>query len=185
MDGTEAARAATTAIDILLTPPDHLDRRNVMDLLTGVNHIAVLTDDLDRFVEFYTDVFDLEVVFAETTPAFRHAILRTGPTSWLHPAQVDGSAHGTASPAMFDRGHLDHVALTAASPASFATIRDRLVARGATAGTVEDLGAFHAVWFEDPDGMRVEVVVIVDDTLAGIHAPRPLEASADPAEVTR
>ena len=91
-----------------------------MDLLAGVNHVAVLTADLDRFVEFYTDVFDLEVVFAETTPAFRHAIVRTGPTSWLHPAEVAGNDHAAASPTMFDRGHLDHLALTAASPETFA-----------------------------------------------------------------
>jgi catechol 2,3-dioxygenase-like lactoylglutathione lyase family enzyme len=145
-----------------------------MDLLTGVNHIAVLTADLDRFVAFYTEVFDVEVVFAEDTPAFRHAIVRTGPTSWLHPAELAGNTYGAASPAMFDRGHLDHVALTAASPAAFATIRDRLVARGATDGTVEDLGAFHSVWFADPDGMRAELVVIVDERLRGIHAPQPL-----------
>ena len=31
------------------------------------------------------------------------------------------------------------------------------------------------MWFTDPDGMQVELVVIVDDTLAGIHEPRPLE----------
>jgi catechol 2,3-dioxygenase-like lactoylglutathione lyase family enzyme len=146
-----------------------------MDLLAGVNHIAVLTADLERFVEFYTDVFGLDVVFEETTPAFRHAILRTGPTSWLHPAELPDNAHGTASATMFDRGHLDHLALTASSPEAFGAIRDRLVARGATAGTVEDLGAFHSVWFDDPDGMRVELVVIVDDSLGGIHAPRPLE----------
>ena len=146
-----------------------------MDLLAGVNHVAVLTADLDRFVEFYTEVFDLEVVFTETTPAFRHAIVRTGPTSWLHPAEVNGNDHGAASPTMFDRGHLDHLALTAASPATFHAIRDRLVARGATDGTIEDLGAFHSVWFDDPDGMRVELVVIVDHALQDIHAPRPLE----------
>ena len=146
-----------------------------MDLLAGVNHIAVVTADLDRFVEFYTNVFDLEVVFSETTPAFRHAIVRTGPTSWLHPAEINGNAHAEASATMFDRGHLDHLALTAASPASFEMIRDRLVARGATDGTVEDLGAFHSLWFDDPDGMRVEIVVIVDDALDRIHAPRPLE----------
>ena len=149
-----------------------------MDMLAGVNHVAVLTDDLDRFIDFYTEVFDLDVVFSETTPAFRHAILRTGPTSWLHPAQVDGNSHGAASPAMFDRGHLDHVALTAASPASFQAIRERLVAHRATDGTVEDLGAFHSVWFQDPDGMRGEVVIIVNDALDGIHAPRPLEPTS-------
>ena len=64
-----------------------------MTLLTGVNHVAVLTDDLDRFVDFYTSVFETEVVFAETTPAFRHAILRTGADSWLHPAEVSGNPH--------------------------------------------------------------------------------------------
>ena len=146
-----------------------------MDLLAGVNHIAVMTADLDRFVDFYTEVFDLDVVFREDTPAFRHAIVRTGTTSWLHPVEMTGNAHGAASPTMFERGHLDHLALTAASAATFEAIRERLVARGATDGTVEDLGAFRSVWFDDPDGMRVELVVIVDDELRGIHEPRPLE----------
>jgi catechol 2,3-dioxygenase-like lactoylglutathione lyase family enzyme len=147
-----------------------------MQLTRGVNHIAVLTDDLERFVEFYCAVFDLEVVFTETTPAFRHAILRTGPDSWLHPAQVFGGAHGAGSAAMFQRGHLDHLALTACSPEAFAVLRDRLVQRGATEGKVDDLGAFHALWFTDPDGMQVEVTLIVDPQLAGIHAPEPLAA---------
>ncbi len=145
-----------------------------MDLLSGVNHIAVLTADLDRFVDFYTEVFGVDVVFTESTPAFRHAIVRTGPSSWLHPAELVGNEHATASPAMFDRGHLDHVALTAASGEAFATIRERLVARGAADGAIEDLGAFHSVWFTDPDGMRGELVLIVDERLQGIHAPQPL-----------
>jgi catechol 2,3-dioxygenase-like lactoylglutathione lyase family enzyme len=144
-------------------------------LLTGINHVAVLTEDLDRFVAFYRDVFELDVVFEETTPAFRHAILRTGPDSWLHPAEVAGSAHGIASAAQFDRGHLDHLALTASSTEAFGAVRSRLVARGASDGAVDDLGAFHSLWFEDPDGMQVELVLIVDATLTGIHGPQPLE----------
>jgi catechol 2,3-dioxygenase-like lactoylglutathione lyase family enzyme len=145
-----------------------------MTLVTGMNHVAVLTEDLDRFVEFYTSVFDLDVVFSETTPAFRHAILRTGPDSWLHPAQVHDNPHGTAVPDMFNRGHLDHLALTVASPEAFETLRHRLLERSAYDGAVDDLGAFHSVWFQDPDGMRVELVVIVDPELSGIHEPRPL-----------
>lgn len=148
-----------------------------MNLLSGVNHIAVMTADLDRFVEFYTDVFDLDVVFEETTPAFRHAIMRTGPTSWLHPAEVADNPHADASPQMFDRGHLDHVALSADSLEAFEVIRRRLIARGASDGAVDDLGSFRSVWFDDPDGMRVEVVVIVDESLGAIHAPRPLNAA--------
>jgi catechol 2,3-dioxygenase-like lactoylglutathione lyase family enzyme len=146
-----------------------------MDLLAGVNHIAVMTADLDRFVEFYTTVFDLDVVFEETTPAFRHAIIRTGPNSWLHPAEMGSSRFATASPDMFQRGHLDHLALTATSPEAFEAISNRLVRRGATDGTIDDLGAFHSIWFQDPDGMRGEVVLILDDRLQDIHAPRPLQ----------
>jgi catechol 2,3-dioxygenase-like lactoylglutathione lyase family enzyme len=149
-----------------------------MTLLAGVNHVAVLTEDLDRFVEFYTGVFELDVVFEEATPAFRHAILRTGPTSWLHPAELAENPHGAGLPAMFDRGHLDHLALTADSAEAFDTLRARLVERGACDGGVEDLGAFHALWFTDPDGMRVELTVIVDAALNGIHEPRPLSPAA-------
>ena len=148
-----------------------------MRLVRGINHIAVLTDDLDRFVEFYESVFDLETVFAEDAPAFRHAILRTGPDSWLHPAQVVDGEHGAGLPDMFRRGHLDHLALSAESHEAFDELRGRLVARGASDGTVEDLGAFHSIWFTDPDGMQAELTLIVDPTLQGIHAPRPLEAS--------
>jgi catechol 2,3-dioxygenase-like lactoylglutathione lyase family enzyme len=143
-------------------------------MLSGLNHVAVVTAGLDRFVRFYTEVFDLPVVFEEDTPAFRHAILRTGESSWLHPAEVDGGSHGEGLPAMFQRGHLDHLALAASSQGSFEELRRRLVAKGASDGVVEDLGAFHALWFEDPDGMRGELVLIVDPRLEGIHAPEPL-----------
>ena len=146
-----------------------------MNLVRGVNHIAILTEDLDRFVEFYTAVFGLDVVFQEETPAFRHAILRTGDDSWLHPAELPGNRFGTGRESMFDRGHLDHLALSAADSAAFMELRARLVERGAADGTIEDLGAFHALWFTDPDGMRGELTVIVDARLEGIHAPQPLE----------
>jgi hypothetical protein len=41
----------------------------------------------------------------------------------------------------------------------------------------EHLGAFHSRWFEDPYGMRVELMVLTDPALAGIHGPRPLAAA--------
>jgi catechol 2,3-dioxygenase-like lactoylglutathione lyase family enzyme len=145
-----------------------------MSLLAGLNHVAVVTADLDRFVAFYTRVFGLEVVFTESAPQFRHAILRIGKDSWLHPVQVPGNRHATAVARMLDRGHLDHLALTAASAEAFERIRGTLVEVGASNGAVEDLGAFHTIWFEDPDGMRGEITLIVHPDLRGIHEPRPL-----------
>lgn len=149
-----------------------------MKLVSGINHVAFITADLERFVAFYRDVFDLPLIFEETAPTFRHAILRAGASCWLHPVAVSGNPHGTALPDMFARGHLDHVALTAASPEAFATLRERLVTRGASDGNVEDLGAFHALWFRDPDGMRGELSLIVDERLQSFHAPVPLVGAA-------
>lgn len=135
--------------------------------------MAILTVNLDRFIDFYASVFEAEVVFKDTGPV-RHAILRVGPSSWLHPVEAANSPHATAIPAMLERGHLDHIALTAASTAAFEILRDRLVKRGASNGVVDDLGPFHTVWFEDPDGMRGEVTLVADSSLKGIHEPRPL-----------
>ena len=142
-----------------------------MQLVAGVNHVAVITEDLDRFIDFYTTVFDLDVVFSDDNPAFRHAILRTGPESWLHPVEVAGNPHGAAVPEMFNRGHLDHLSLTAASYESFDVLCDRLVERGACDGDVDDIGAFHSLGFTDPDGMHVELTVIVDPALGASTIP--------------
>ena len=143
-----------------------------MSLVSGINHVAILTEDLARFVAFDGEMFETEVLFHERTPQFEHAILRTGPDSWLHPAQVTGATDSAALPEMFRRGHLDHIALTAPSRHAFQTIRERLIERGATDGAVEDLGAFHTLWFRDPDGMRGELALIVDPNLGSFHAPR-------------
>ena len=148
-----------------------------MNLVSDINHVAIVTADLDRFVDFYVDVFGMEVVFEETTPAFRHAMLRTANGSVLHPASVVDNPHGAALPDMFDRGHLDHLALTVESQEAFDTVCRRLVERQASTGLVEDLGPIHSVWFQDPDGMSVELCVVLDPELRGIHAPEPLEAA--------
>ena len=115
------------------------------------------------------------VVFEETTPQFRHAIVRVGGVSVLHPIEVSGSRHGHASAAMTDRGHLDHLALDVPSREAFDEVRSRLVERGVSDGAVTDLGPKLSFWFVDPDGMHMEVDWVRDPSLQGFHAPRPVE----------
>ena len=146
-----------------------------MQLVTGINHVAIMTEDVDRFSTFFTEVFGARVVFEETNPQFRHAILSLGGTSVLHPVEVVDNAHARASSAMFDRGHLDHFALDVPSREAFEEIRKRLVERGASDGAVTDLGPKLSFWFLDPDGAHVEVDWVHDQSLQGFHAPRPVE----------
>jgi catechol 2,3-dioxygenase-like lactoylglutathione lyase family enzyme len=145
-----------------------------MTLLTGINHAAVLTADLDRFVAFYTEVFDAEVIFEEDTPDLTHAMLRVG-EGVLHAVARPGSAHALGVPAMLDRGHLDHLGLTVADEVAFDEVRERLCRHGATDGTVFDLGPQVSIWFTDPDGMAGEVCWNRDPSLAGFHAPTPID----------
>ena len=145
-----------------------------MPAVSGLNHVAVMTMDLERFIAFYTAAFGFEVVFRESMPGMSHAVLRIGAESWLHPVEVQGGQHASGDSAMFRRGHLDHLALTAASREAFEQTRQLLMAAGASDGAVDDLGAYHAIWFRDPDGMRGELVLIVNPSLQGIHAPVPL-----------
>jgi catechol 2,3-dioxygenase-like lactoylglutathione lyase family enzyme len=149
-----------------------------MSLVSGLSQAVIVTNDLDRFVDFYTRVLGLELVHSEDTPAFRHAILRSGAESWLHPVQLPNNVHGIAIDLMFERGHIDHLALAAASPRSFEELRRRLVSCGACDGSVEDVGAFKALWFRDPDGMPVGLSLIVDPRMRKSHAPRRRHAAS-------
>jgi hypothetical protein len=60
---------------------------------------------------------------------------------------------------IFDRGRVDHIALSAASPEAFEKIRERLVSEGASDGTITDFGTVLSVFFRDPDGMEAEVAI--------------------------
>jgi len=146
-----------------------------VQLLTGINHVAIMTEDLDRFTAFYTDVLEASVVFEETNPQFRHAILAVGGTSVLHPVQMAENNHARASSTMMDRGHLDHLALDVPSREAFDEVRRRLVGRGASDGAITDLGPKLSFWFVDPDGMHIEVDWVRDPSLQGFHAPTPVD----------
>lgn len=59
-----------------------------MGLLSGVNHIAFLTSDLDRLVAFYPEVFGAEKVIELPIPEpegpGRHALIAIGAGASLH-----------------------------------------------------------------------------------------------------
>jgi len=133
-----------------------------MPLTTGFNHVALLTADIDRFVQFYVDVFDAEVRHDLGEGGMRHVVLDLGAGSCLHPFQIEGNPHGQASSVMFDRGHVDHLALNVADDATFEKLRHRLVDAGASDGMITDFGVVRTVWFEDPDGMGSEIALWQD-----------------------
>ena len=127
----------------------------------GINHVAVVTADLDGFRAFYEDTLGLEttMVLGGAGPGHaRQAIVHAGDVM-LHVFEVPGydpEAHGFA-PAMFERGRLDHLGFTVADVAALRATRDRLLADGASSGDIRRLGPMLSVRFHDPEGFEGEV----------------------------
>jgi catechol 2,3-dioxygenase-like lactoylglutathione lyase family enzyme len=130
-----------------------------VQLVDGAHHITFLTDDMDRLIAFYARVFDAEVTLDMTEEALRHAFLKVGPTTVLHPFQVlEGPPPPPPSP-MFSRGRLDHFALLASSEESFRELRRRIEAEGAADGDVRDMRSLWIMGYFDPDGEAHEVIL--------------------------
>lgn len=133
-----------------------------MPLTSGINHVASVTSDLDRFIDFYTSVFEAEVRVDLVEGPVRHALIDVGGGTTLHPFQFDGRTADGPHGDMFERGHLDHVSLDVADEETFSLLRERLVESGASDGTMTDFGVVRTVAFRDPDGWWGEIAIWSD-----------------------
>jgi catechol 2,3-dioxygenase-like lactoylglutathione lyase family enzyme len=144
-------------------------------LLKGLNHVATITKDSARLQEFYTEVFEAEVLRdgAELPEGKgpRLTIIKIGDWSELNVFQVEGNTEADRQTPMFGRGRIDHLAVQAASIEAFETIRERLMARGAADDFVTDFGPMLSIFFRDPDGLECEVCVENPDLVPGAHNP--------------
>ena len=141
-------------------------------LLEGVNHVAILTNDTERLVSFYREVFGATV--SGQLPAGEGALLTfidIGPYAELNVFEVQDNTEAQRQTPMFGRGRIDHLGLQAASLEAFDTIRDRLIERGATDGFVTDFGKILSLFFRDPDGLEGEVCVPNPHAEPGVFNP--------------
>jgi catechol 2,3-dioxygenase-like lactoylglutathione lyase family enzyme len=132
-------------------------------LLSGINHVAVLTNDTDRLHAFYREVFDAEV-FADQTISDgeqkgRLSFVTVGPHTQLNVFELPDNTEAEHQTPMFGRGRIDHMGLEAVSQEAFDEIRDRLIARGSTDGFVTDFGVAISLFFIGPDGLEGEVLL--------------------------
>jgi catechol 2,3-dioxygenase-like lactoylglutathione lyase family enzyme len=141
-------------------------------LLSGVNHVAVLTNDTNRLHAFYREVFDATVSRdTEAGPGMRLSFIDIGPYTELNVFQIEGNEEAHRQGPMFERGRIDHMGLQAASLDAFSEIRERLMTRGASDGFVTDFGPVLSVFFRDPDGLEGEVCVANPDSQPGAFNP--------------
>lgn len=126
-------------------------------LLSGINHVAILTQDTDRLHAFYSEVFGATVFNDERQGGLRFSLVNVGPSAQLNVFEVEGNTEHSRQSPMFGRGRIDHIGLGAASKEAFDEVRNRLMECGASGGFVTDFGIGLSVLFKDPDGLEGEV----------------------------
>jgi catechol 2,3-dioxygenase-like lactoylglutathione lyase family enzyme len=128
--------------------------------LSGINHIAFLTDDLNRLSRFYEELFGaktvVELPIPEPEGPGRHALISIGRGATLHAFEFTNIPTPPQRP-MFERGRIDHFALNAADAEAFDRLRAELVERGSSDGIVTDFGVMRVLSFTDPDGHTLEL----------------------------
>jgi catechol 2,3-dioxygenase-like lactoylglutathione lyase family enzyme len=148
-------------------------------LLSGINHVAVLTQDTERFTTFYGEVFGATVfsdeVITEGDQQGRLTFVTIGPHTQFNVFELPVPPPDHKP--MFGRGPIDHIGLQAESREAFDEIRRRLIERGATDGFVTDFGVALSLFFIDPDGLEGEVLLEKPGT-----GPADMKPPGTPAE---
>lgn len=133
----------------------------------GLNHLALITNDMDATVRFWHGVMGAPLIATVGTDTFRHYFFDFGPRSSVAFFEYIGEqTDQIAKPAgAFDRraGHFDHLSMDLPDEAALLALRDRLLGHGTEVTDVVDHGLMRSIYFTDPNGIALEASWWVDD----------------------
>ena len=135
----------------------------------GVNHLALVTPDMDATVRFYAGVLGMRVVATTMAGPMRHYFFEINPQNTIAFFEVEGAE-------TFDKGagspppnhipiQMDHLSFNLPDEASLEQLRKRILAAGSEVTEVVDHGFIRSVYFTDPNGIALEASYwVVDGT---------------------
>jgi catechol 2,3-dioxygenase-like lactoylglutathione lyase family enzyme len=126
----------------------------------GVNHLALITTDMDATVRFYHGVLGARLVATIGTPSFRHYFFEFGIQNTVAFFEYAGVELATfAKPAGVPDPRavqFDHVSFNVPDEEALVFLRDRLKAAGSEVTDVVDHGFIRSIYFTDPNGIALE-----------------------------
>jgi catechol 2,3-dioxygenase-like lactoylglutathione lyase family enzyme len=133
----------------------------------GINHLALVTTDMDATVRFYHGVLGARLVAHLGNGSFRHYFFEIGQENTLAFFEYKGvELEPFAKPAgVPDRRAIqfDHLSLNLPDEEALLQLRDRLKSAGCEVTDVVDHGFIRSVYFTDPNGIALEASWWVTD----------------------
>ncbi len=132
----------------------------------GLNHLAMVTADMDATIKYWRDLLGFRMVLTMGHPGYRHYFFEIAPCSYIAFFEWDGAEpclekdHGAPlkGPITFD-----HVSLGVEDKDSLWELKDRLEAAGFWASEVVDHGFIYSLYSFDPNNIPVEFSYNVPD----------------------
>ena len=125
----------------------------------GVNHLALVTPDMDTTVRFYHGVLGMRVVATVMAGPMRHYFFEIGPENTIAFFEVKGADTFSAPAGIPDRlrkAQFDHLSFNVADERALGDLQERLRAFGCEVTPVVDHGFVRSIYFNDPHGIALE-----------------------------
>jgi catechol 2,3-dioxygenase-like lactoylglutathione lyase family enzyme len=157
----------------------------------GVNHLALVTTDMDATTRFYHEVLGARLVATIGTPSFRHYFFEIGVESTIAffeyrdvPLARFAKPAGIPDPRAVQ---FDHLSLNLADERALEDLRARLKEHGCEVTDVVDHGVMRSIYFTDPNGIALEASWWVNDATAhdADYTDRDLFGDPDPVPAVR
>jgi len=137
---------------------------------SGINHLALVTPDMDATVRFYHGVLGAPLVSTVGAPGFKHYFFDFGPQCTVaffeyadHAVQTFAVGAGTPDPR---KVQFDHLSLNLPDEAALHALQQRLRDHDCEVTDVVDHGSIHSIYFSDPNGIALEASWWVQDATA-------------------
>lgn len=126
----------------------------------GINHLALVTDDMDATTRFWHGVLGAEIVATVGTPGFKHYFFRVGTGQTVAFFEyVDADLDTFAKPAGIpypQASQFDHLSLNLPDEAALEDLQRRLKEHDCEVTDVVDHGFIRSIYFNDPTGIALE-----------------------------
>jgi catechol 2,3-dioxygenase-like lactoylglutathione lyase family enzyme len=151
----------------------------------GINHLALVTPDMDVTTRFYAGVLGMPLVMTLMAGPMRHYFFEMAPgntVAFFEWPNAKTFEKGAGSPGPHPV-QLDHMSFNVADEDALHQLRERLLAAGSEVTDVVDHDQIKSVYFSDPNGIALEASYWVIDATGRPMNPADGRVFADPNPV--